>query len=67
MITFVLSLKKAKKKPCTKKSPADLGVQIETLNEIVEVTEPPARQAGVIVDDVETLVNKLRDAGRIAA
>jgi electron transfer flavoprotein beta subunit len=41
---------KAKKKPLDKKTPADLGVDVETLLEVVEITPPPQRAAGKIIE-----------------
>ena len=58
-----LCLQKAKKKPIDKKTPADLGVEIKPLLQVVSVEEPATRQAGVKVDSVETLVNALRQKG----
>lgn len=55
------NIMKAKKKPLTKMTPADFGVSIEPRLETVLVTEPPARPAGVIVDSVSQVVQRLKD------
>jgi len=59
------NIMKAKKKPLDKKTPNDLGVEMTSQTETIEVTEPPARQAGGLVEDVPSLVKKLREKGVI--
>uniref|UniRef100_A0A914WP35 Electron transfer flavoprotein subunit beta n=1 Tax=Plectus sambesii TaxID=2011161 RepID=A0A914WP35_9BILA len=59
------NIMKAKKKPLEKKTPADFGVEIKPQTETVEVSDPPVRQAGIMVDDVQSLVSKLREKGAI--
>lgn len=55
------NIMKAKKKPIDNKTPADLGVDIAPRMTTLKVTEPPAREAGVMVESVAELVQKLRD------
>ncbi len=55
------NIMKAKKKPMDVKTPADFGVELKTRLSVLNTVEPPARKAGVIVDDVATLVAKLKD------
>ncbi len=55
------NIMKAKKKPMDTKTPADYGVDVTPRLVTVKVTEPPARQAGVIVGSVEELVDKLKN------
>ncbi|XP_014681519.1 PREDICTED: electron transfer flavoprotein subunit beta-like [Priapulus caudatus] len=59
------NIMKAKKKKIDKKKPADLGVDITQHVEVLKVEEPPVRQAGVIIENAEQLVSKLREAGHI--
>ncbi|XP_058449928.1 electron transfer flavoprotein subunit beta [Malaya genurostris] len=59
------NIMKAKKKPIKKLAPKDLGVDTTPRIEIVSVEDPPVRQAGSIVPDVDTLLGKLRDGGHI--
>lgn len=59
------NIMKAKKKPLAKMSPADLDVSIEPRLETVLVTEPPARPAGIIVDSVDEVIAKLKEAKAI--
>lgn len=56
---------KARKKPIDKKSPKDLGLDFTPQTEVLEVNEPPVRQAGEFVEDVPTLLKKLRERGAI--
>lgn len=60
------NIMKAKKKPMEKKKPGDYGVELTPHSEILEVVDPPVRQAGVILDSVEALVGKLKDVGKLA-
>lgn len=59
------NIMKAKKKPIKKITPKDLGVDITPRIEILSVEDPPVRQAGVIVPDVDTLISKLKESGHI--
>jgi len=59
------NIMKAKKKPIDEKTPADFGVDIAPRLSVVKVTEPPVREAGEKVEDVATLVAKLKTAGAI--
>lgn len=60
---FILLLQKAKKKPVEKLAAKDLGVDTAARIDIVSVEDPPVRQAGSIVPDVDTLVAKLKESG----
>ncbi|MGV6820961.1 MAG: electron transfer flavoprotein subunit beta/FixA family protein [Parvularcula sp.] len=55
------NIMKAKKKPLEKKAVSDFGVDIAPRLEILKVTEPPQREAGVKVANVAELVSKLKD------
>ncbi|WP_066559545.1 electron transfer flavoprotein subunit beta/FixA family protein [Croceicoccus bisphenolivorans] len=57
------NIMKAKKKPLDMKSPADYGVDIAPRLKTTNVSEPPVRQAGVKVADVDELVAKLKAMG----
>lgn len=54
------NIMKAKKKPIKKVTAKDLGVDTTARIEILSVEEPPVRQAGSIVPDVDTLIAKLK-------
>ena len=55
------NIMKAKKKPLDVKSPSDYGVDTAPRLTILETTEPPARKAGVKVESVAELVDKLKN------
>ena len=56
---------KAKKKPIAKKTAADLGVDLTSTIEILKVEDPPTREAGQKVENVDELIVKLKDSGCI--
>lgn len=55
------NIMKAKKKPIDEKTPDDYGVDVSPRLKILSTTEPPARQAGVMVSSVAELVDKLKN------
>jgi len=55
------NIMKAKKKPLDKKSPSDYGVEITARLKTLKVTEPPKREAGIKVESVADLVEKLKN------
>ena len=55
------NIMKAKKKPIDEKLPEDYGVEISPMLEILKVSEPAQREAGIKVETVEELVNKLKN------
>ncbi|RIV81758.1 electron transfer flavoprotein subunit beta/FixA family protein [Aurantiacibacter xanthus] len=57
------NIMKAKKKPLDTKTPDDFGVDVTPRLKTTHVGEPPVRQAGEIVPDVDTLVAKLKSLG----
>lgn len=59
------NIMKAKKKPIDEKAPDAYGVDISPRLTVVKVTEPPVRSAGIKVEDVATLVAKLKEAGAV--
>jgi electron transfer flavoprotein beta subunit len=59
------NIMKAKKKPLETLSPADLGVDAAPRLKTLKVCEPAARSAGVIVPDVATLVDKLKNEAKV--
>ena len=56
---------KAKKKPLEKVTPSDLGVDVKHRLETLKVEEPPSRQAGVKVDSVDGMIEKLKELGAL--
>jgi electron transfer flavoprotein beta subunit len=57
------NIMKAKKKPLDVKTPADVGVDVTPRLTTTNVADPPVRQAGEIVPDVDALVAKLKALG----
>jgi electron transfer flavoprotein beta subunit len=55
------NIMKAKKKPLDIKTPADFGVDIKPRLKVLKVAEPPKRSAGVKLDGVATLIDKLKN------
>ena len=55
------NIMKAKKKPMDEKTPGDYGVDTAPRLKVIETVEPPKREAGVIVSDVNELVDKLKN------
>lgn len=59
------TLQKAKKKPMTVVSPTDLNIDISPRLKILDVTDPPTREAGSKVADVDELIAKLKETGSL--
>lgn len=59
------NIMKAKKKPLDTKSPSDYGVEISNRTETLKVEEPPVRQGGIKVPDVDTLIDKLKNEAKV--
>ena len=57
------NIMKAKSKPLANKTPADYGVDTAPRLKTLKVSEPPVRQAGIKVADVDALVAKLKELG----
>ncbi len=59
------NIMKAKSKPLATKSPADYGVDVAPRLQVLKVTEPSKRQAGVKVGSVDELIDKIKETGVI--
>lgn len=59
------NIMKAKKKPIDMKEIAEYGAGLDNRHTVIKVTEPPVREAGEKVEDVATLVEKLKTAGAV--
>ncbi|RMZ19267.1 hypothetical protein D0859_16740 [Hortaea werneckii] len=57
------NIMKAKKKPLEKKSLADYRIDMSKRLQTVKVAEPPARQGGGKVENVDGLIGKLKELG----
>ncbi|XP_022723026.1 electron transfer flavoprotein subunit beta, mitochondrial [Durio zibethinus] len=59
------NIMKAKSKPIKKYTSEELNVEIKSDLEIVQVTEPPKRKAGVILSSVDELIDKLKNEAHV--
>lgn len=59
------NIMKAKKKPIDTTTPADLGVDISSKLQTLSIAAPAERSAGIIVESVEELVNKLKTEAKV--
>ena len=59
------NIMKAKKKPIDNMTPADLGIDVNPRLKVLKVVEPPKRQAGVKVETVAELVDKLKNEAKV--
>lgn len=59
------NIMKAKKKPIAKTTPGDLGVEMTEHIKVLSVEDPPTREAGQKVKDVDELLQRLKELGRI--
>lgn len=56
---------KAKKKKIDKMSAADFDVDITPRLKVISVEDPPVRAAGIKVDDVDALIEKLKNEAKV--
>ena len=56
---------KAKRKPLDVSAADSLGVDLTPRVQLVEVNEPEKRSGGIIVEDVATLVEKLKTEAKV--
>ncbi|KAG8658576.1 hypothetical protein MANES_03G165500v8 [Manihot esculenta] len=59
------NIMKAKSKVVKKYTPQELNVEIKSDLEVIDVTEPPKRKAGVIVSSVDVLIDKLKNEAHV--
>ena len=59
------SIMKAKKKPLTETTPAELGVSVATRTHVLKLEPPPKRKAGVRVKTVDELIDRLRNEAKV--
>lgn len=59
------NIMKAKSKPIKKVTPEELNVQLRSDFDVVQVSEPPKRKAGVILSSVDELLDKLKNEARV--
>jgi electron transfer flavoprotein beta subunit len=59
------NIMKAKKKPLEIIKPEDLAVDVTPRIKTIRVEDPPVRKAGVMVQDVKALVEKLKNEAKV--
>jgi electron transfer flavoprotein beta subunit len=59
------NIMKAKKKPIEEMTPDDLGVDPAPRLSVLKVVEPPKRKAGIRVETVAELVDKLKNEAKV--
>jgi electron transfer flavoprotein beta subunit len=59
------NIMKAKKKPLENVKPEDLGVDVAPRLKTLQVVEPAARKAGIVVADVAALLDKLKNEAKV--
>lgn len=59
------NIMKAKRKPLDVKTPADLGVELKQHTQLLKVTEPAERSAGILVSSVDELIEKLKNEAKV--
>jgi electron transfer flavoprotein beta subunit len=58
---------KAKRKPLDVKSADEFGVDLTPRSTLLKVTPPAERQAGIVVETVDELVDKLKNEAKVIA
>ena len=59
------NIMKAKKKPIEGKKPEDFGIDISPRLTTLKVIEPPKREAGVMLESIPQLVDKLKNEAKV--
>ena len=59
------NIMKAKRKPLDEFTPEDFGVDISKRLQTIRVDEPPERQAGIKVNSVDELIDKLKNEAKV--
>ena len=59
------NIMKAKRKPLDVKSAADFGIDLSPRSTLIKVTPPAERSAGIVVETVDELVEKLKNEAKV--
>ena len=59
------NIMKAKKKELTIKPVSEMGIDVSSRTELISVDLPPSRDAGIIVESVDELVDKLKNEAKV--
>ncbi|XPF96049.1 electron transfer flavoprotein subunit beta/FixA family protein [Colwellia sp. RE-S-Sl-9] len=56
---------KAKRKPLDVKAAADFGINLTPRSNVIKVTPPAERQAGIVVSSIDELIEKLKNEAKV--
>ena len=56
---------KAKKKELNIISVSEMGIDVNSRTELLSVELPPTREAGVVVENIDDLVDKLKNEAKV--
>jgi len=59
------NIMKAKRKPLDVKAAADFGIDLAPRTKLIKVTPPAERQAGIVVETIDELVDKLKNEAKV--
>ncbi len=59
------NIMKAKRKPLDVKNAADFGIDLAPRTKLLKVTPPAERQAGIVVETIDELVEKLKNEAKV--
>ena len=59
------NIMKAKRKPLDVKAAADFGLDLTSRTTLIKVTPPAERKAGIIVESIDELVEKLKNEAKV--
>lgn len=59
------NIMKAKRKPLAVQTPADLGIELKNHTSLLKVEAPTERQAGIKVNSIEELIEKLQNEAKV--
>lgn len=59
------NIMKAKRKPLVVQTPADLGIELKKHTQLLKVEAPTERQAGIKVNSIEELIEKLQNEAKV--
>jgi electron transfer flavoprotein beta subunit len=59
------NIMKAKRKPLVVKAAGDFGIDLSPRTTLIKVTPPAERKAGIIVESIDELVDKLRNEAKV--
>ncbi|MBU2970335.1 electron transfer flavoprotein subunit beta/FixA family protein [Pseudoalteromonas sp. C2R02] len=59
------NIMKAKRKPLAVQTPADLGIELKNHTKLLKVEAPTERQAGIKVNSIEELIEKLQNEAKV--